>query len=84
MKYLCCEPAQLHYLPPMDWQQIVSLTIVGITAVAFLWSKTRSRRFGFTCDTGCGCAAAGPATPQNSIVFRARKGGRPQIVVSMK
>ena len=83
VKYLYCEPAQLHYLQPMDWQQIVSLMIVGITAVAFLWSKARS--------TGLASRAipvavvrAGPATPQNSIVFRARKGGRPQIVVRMK
>jgi len=65
----------------MDWQQLVSLTIIGIAAVALLWSRFRPRRFSFARDTHCGCSASHPGAPGQSIVFRARKGERPQVLV---
>jgi len=63
----------------MDWQKIASLVIVAVTAGAFLRTKLRKRKFSFERDTHCGCAS--PSGSKNSIVFHARKGQRPQIVV---
>ncbi|PYJ07314.1 MAG: hypothetical protein DME25_04140 [Verrucomicrobia bacterium] len=68
----------------MDWQQLVSLVIVAAAVGLLVGSKLRRRRFSFERDTHCGCAAAGPATRQNSIVFRARKGERPEVLVKMR
>ena len=67
----------------MDWQQLVSLAIVAITAAVLLRGKFRRRKFSFERDTRCGCLAS-HQVPQHSIVFRARKGERPQIIVKMK
>lgn len=67
----------------MDWQQLVALAIVGITAVALVWSRFRPRKFSFVRDTHCGCAA-GQQTSRHSIVYRARKGERPQVTLKMK
>jgi len=63
----------------MDWQQLVSLAIVGSAAGFLLWSKVRRPKFSFKRDTHCGCVAA--VSPQASIVFHARKGERPQVRV---
>jgi hypothetical protein len=68
----------------MDWQQLVSLTIVAAAAAALAWSRVRSRRFSFSRDTHCGCAAVPATQPQNSIIFRARKGQRPEVRVKMR
>jgi len=67
----------------VDWQQIVSLMVVTATAVALLGSRFRRRKFSFARDTHCGCSTAG-SSAQGSIVFRARKGERPQIVLKAK
>ena len=67
----------------MDWQQLVSLLIVAFTAVLLLGRKFRRRRFSFQRDTHCGCSAVPQAAPRNSIVFRARKGHRPEVLVKM-
>jgi len=72
------------YLPIMDWQQLVSLMIVCAAAGLLLGGKLRRRKFSFERETHCGCAAASPSVLQNSIVFRARKGERPQVVVKMR
>jgi len=66
----------------MDWQQAVALTIVATTAGLFVWARFKPRKFSFERDTHCGCA--GQPAPTGSIVFRARKGERPQIVVKAK
>jgi hypothetical protein len=63
----------------MDWQQAVALSIVAVTAGLFLRARLKPRRFSFERDTHCGCA--GQPAAQGSIVFHARKGERPQIVV---
>jgi hypothetical protein len=79
---LGCQPTGMHYLDDMDWQQAVALLIVAVTAGFFLRARLRPRKFSFERDTHCGCASQ-PAT-QGSIVFHARKGERPQIVVKSK
>jgi hypothetical protein len=68
----------------MDWQQIVSLGIVAAAAAALLRARFRRRGFSFERDTHCGCSGAGLPATQSSVVFRARKGGRGQVLVKMK
>ena len=68
----------------MDWQQSVSLAIVGAAAGLLLYGRFRRRKFSFERDTHCGCAASGQDTPQYSVVFHARKGERPEVVLRMK
>jgi len=65
----------------MDWQQIVSLCVVGTTVGIFLWARWRRRKFRFERDTHCGCSSPGQSAPHSSIVFHARKGERRQIIV---
>jgi hypothetical protein len=68
----------------MNWQQAVSLAIVASVAGLFLWGQFRRRKFSFERDTHCGCSARGPSAEKSSIVFHARKGERPEVVVKMK
>jgi hypothetical protein len=68
----------------MDWQQLVSLAMVACAAVLLLGSRFRRRKFSFERGTHCGCAAVRVSSPQNSIVFRARKGERPRVLVKMR
>ena len=74
----------------MDWQQLVALAIVAITAGLFIATRTLAaglfgrRKFSFERDTHCGCAARGSSAGQSSIVFRARKGQRPEVLVKMR
>jgi hypothetical protein len=57
------------------------LMVVAATAAALLWGRFRRRKFSFARDTHCGCSTSGPPSAQGSIVFRARKGERPQVVL---
>lgn len=68
----------------MDWQQLVSLMIVAVAAACLLGGRLRRRRFSFQRDTHCGCAAAGGPAERGSIVFRARRGERPEVLVKMR
>jgi hypothetical protein len=68
----------------MDWQQLVSLMIVCAAAGLLLGSALRRRRFPFERQAHCGCAAGFQSPSRNSIVFRARKGHRPEVVVKMR
>lgn len=69
----------------MDWQQLVSLALVASAAILLLGHKFgRRRKFKWERDTHCGCAAAGQASPQGSIIFRARKGARPEVLVKAR
>jgi hypothetical protein len=72
------------YLASMDWQQVVSLAMVAVAAGLFLLARWHRRRFSFARDTHCGCAAHGQGEEKSSIVFHARKGERPAVVVKMK
>ena len=68
----------------MDWEQLVSLIIVAAAGVLLARSKLRRRRFSFQRDTPCGCAGASREASAGSIVFHARKGKRPEVLVRMK
>ena len=63
---------------------MVSLLVVASAAVLLAGSKFRRWKFSFEWDTHCGVAAVQEASPQSSIVFRARKGERPEVRVRMK
>lgn len=67
----------------MNWQQLVSLTIVGVAAALLLRNQFRRRKFSFARDTHCGCGGGHNDRPP-SVVYRARKGERPQIVIKMQ
>lgn len=69
----------------MDWQQLVSLTIVGAAAVLLLRGKLQRRKFSFSRNTHCGgCASSGNTASAPSVVYHVRKGERPEIVVKMR
>jgi hypothetical protein len=68
----------------MDWQQVVSLTIVSAAAVLLLRARFRPRKFSFQRATHCGGCSHSNSVPQHSIIFRARKGERPQVVIKPK
>jgi len=68
----------------MDWQKAVSLGIVATTAAILLWNRFCPRKFSLQRDTHCGCSSVGHSSSQNTIIFRARRGERPQITVKMK
>jgi hypothetical protein len=65
----------------MDWQKIVALTVVAATAGLFARANLRRRKFSFQHSTHCGCSSANSPRPTTSIVFSARKGARPRIIV---
>ncbi len=72
------------YVAGVNWQTVVSLMIVMLAAAGLFWGWLRRRKFSFARDTHCGCSA-GPHSPNSSsIVFHARKGERPQIIVKSK
>ena len=68
----------------MDWQQWAALAIVAGTAGMLLRSRFRRRGFRFHEAGHCGCPGNSSISPQASIVFRARKGQRPEVRVTMK
>jgi len=69
----------------VNWQQIISLAIVALTAGLLAWGRFRPRKFSFQRSTHCGCPAQGePFAQKSSIVFHARKGERREVVVRMK
>ena len=68
----------------MNWQQAVSLAIVALVAGLFWRGHLRRRKFSFARNTHCGCSAHGQSETKSSIVFHARKGERPEVVVKMK
>jgi hypothetical protein len=69
----------------MDWQQLVSLMIVAAAALLLLAGKLCRRKFGFERQMQCSCANLSHAAPfQGSIIFRARKGQRCEVVVKMR
>ena len=54
----------------MDWQQLVSLTIVSAAAVLLLRARFRPRKFSFQRDTHCGVALM-PTPCPNTPLFSA-------------
>ena len=68
----------------MDWQQITALGIVALTAALFVLARLRrKRKAGLPCDSHCGCSTANKANSP-SVIYHARKGERPEIIVKMK
>src|SRR3982751_3458386 len=63
----------------MDWQQLVSLTIVSAAAVLLLRDHFRPRKFSFQRATHCGGCAHANAVPQHTIIFPARIGCRTRM-----
>jgi hypothetical protein len=72
------------YVAFMDWQQIAALTIVAATAVIFVVARVRRPKFGGSRGSSCGCPGAGGSGAAPSILFRARKGQRPEIILKSK
>lgn len=66
------------------WQTVISLLIVALAAAGLLWARFRKRNFNFHRDTHCGCATPDRSTTHQSIIFHARKGERPQVIVKKK
>jgi hypothetical protein len=81
---ISCTGAVCGYVSCMDWQQLVALAIVATAAGLLVRSRFSRRKFSFERDTHCGCAATGSSAQKNSIVFRARKGQRPEVLVKMR
>jgi hypothetical protein len=65
----------------MAWQEMAAISIVAATMAAFGWSRFRRRPFGMKRKHACSCAAAGLESYQPSVVFRARRGERPQVLI---
>lgn len=63
---------------------MISLVIVALAAGGMLWAKFRKRKFDFHRDTHCGCGTPDQSTTHQSIVFHARKGERPQVIVKKR
>jgi hypothetical protein len=68
----------------VNWQTAVALTIVALAAAGLLWGMLRRRKFSFQRNTHCGCSGSNPRIGGSSIIFRARKGERPRIIVKAK
>lgn len=68
----------------MNWQTVVSLAIVALAIAGFGWGQWRRRKFSFARNTHCGCAINDATPNPGSIIFHARKGERPQIIVKSK
>lgn len=60
----------------MDWQELVALGIVAVTAAVFVW-QWRARRH----RPACGCAGHSPSGPPPTTIWRARRGERPQLLI---
>lgn len=69
------------YLAHVVWQEVIALAIVAATAGLFARRYLGRNRLGFERKTSCGCGAGKASLPRGSIVFRARKGGRREVVV---
>jgi hypothetical protein len=72
------------YVATVNWQQLLSLSIVAITAGLFVHARWRRRKFSFARDTHCGCAAPRAGATPPSITFHARKGQRAEVTVRLK
>ena len=67
----------------MGWQETLALSIVALTTGFFIWSRLRPRKWSFQESTHCGCSSGQPVI-RHSILFHARRGERPEVVVKMK
>ena len=65
----------------MDWQEGLALALGALTAMLLVrrWFRLRNGRK--TGKARCGCLAATATPPRGSIVYSARKGERPRILI---
>jgi len=86
IKIISCAVGIWEYVAGMEWQQLVSVIIVAAAACGLLSRALRRRKFSFARDTHCGCSGGGASSAgeQGSIVFHARKGCRPEVIVKMR
>jgi hypothetical protein len=68
----------------MDWQQAAALFIVAGTAALLAWGRLRRRKFSFARDTHCGCAGGGLRGSAGAVVYHARKGEQPRVIVKFR
>jgi len=68
----------------VNWQTAMALMIVALAAAGLLWGLLRRRKFSFQRDTHCGCSTPSHSASGSSIVFHARKGERPRIIIKQK
>jgi hypothetical protein len=69
----------------VGWQDFIAISITVLTIGVLVWSRVRPRKFDFKRDTHCGCSSpAAGVGAGSSIVFHARKGERPQVLIKMK
>jgi hypothetical protein len=78
-----CGSGPGRYVGNVDWQQAASLGIVAVAAIWLLGRLMRRRRQPGSGAGLCGCSGGGKGQP-GSIVCRARKGERPQVVVRFR
>ncbi len=68
----------------MLWQEIIVLSIVGITALTFLLSNLRNRKkLSFQRATHCGCSNT-DNKGKGSIVIEGKRGETPRVSLRMK
>jgi hypothetical protein len=67
----------------MDWQELVSLLIVGATVGVLLWRAWRGRKVRGGELGEYGCPLTGHTAARNSVVYHARKGERPRVVIKI-
>jgi len=68
----------------VNLQTLVALMIVAAAATGLAWGMLRRRKFSFQRDTHCGCSSPSRSGSEGSIVFHARKGERPRVIVKSK
>lgn len=68
----------------MDWQQLLALLIVATAVTLLAWGRMRRRKFQFGRDTHCGCSSPTTTAPRSTIIFHARKGEPPRVLVKLK
>ena len=81
---ISCVLAIRGYVGGMNWQQAVSLVIVAAAAALMVRSRFRRPKFSFQRDTHCGCSVGRGEAGHGSIVYRARRGQRPEVRVKMR
>jgi hypothetical protein len=63
----------------VDWQQVIALGIVALTACLFIASHWFPRRPKWAKATRCGCSASGSANP-GRIIVRSKRGDLRQTI----
>jgi hypothetical protein len=76
-----CEEDPMAYSYGVDWQQSLSLGIVAVTAGLFIAARIRRRRDPLKRHSPCGCAGSSQCAPKQGIIYRGRKGERPEMVI---